>query len=97
MARNIPSQIHAKGTPGTTGDAPGQTSDPQWEQLVLELHACCDNQSRQADEIAAAKYLSGECSEGERQEIEQAIDPSLNLPDCVILAQSVLRDMESAA
>jgi hypothetical protein len=97
MSRNDCSQSDAKDTPDTARDNSHQTADPQWEQMVSELRACCNSPSEDLDEMAIARYLSGECSDKERKDIEQAIGRSPDLTDCVVLAREVLDDMEPAA
>jgi len=96
MSRNHHSQRNFTGAPHAAGDS-RQTVDPKWEQLVLELRASSSNTRQDLDEVAAARYLSGGCSEAERQHLEEVLGDSPNLTEGVALARQVLTDMESAA
>lgn len=97
MSQNQDSERRAAIASSTAKNDRHETADPQWEQLVLELRASCNNAPEDLDEIAVARYLSGECSEQERREIEQIIGQSSDLTDCVALAQEVLKEKEAAA
>jgi len=63
----------------------------------MELRASRNNSPEDLDEIAVARYLSGECSEEERREIEQTIGQCSDLTDSVALAQEVLKKKGAAA
>jgi hypothetical protein len=76
---------------------PRPATDTQWEQIVLELRDCGNSAIDVLDDLAIARYLSGECSASERDQIEQAICESPDLADCIVLAQRSLGDIESAA
>jgi anti-sigma-K factor RskA len=72
----------------------------QWEQMVVELLASCDNRPPdpgKPDEVAIARYLSGVCTSDERVEIERAMAKSPELSECVALAREVLAKTEAAA
>jgi len=71
--------------------------DPRWEELVLGLRAAAADWLNGPDEIAIARYLSGDCSAEESREIEQALRQSSDLRECVALAQEALKQREAAA
>lgn len=97
MSRSQDSQRQATSPSSTVNNNRHEAADSRWEQIVLELHACGNNFSVELDELAVARYLSGECSEQERREIEQTIGQCSDLTDCVALAQEVLKANEPAA
>jgi hypothetical protein len=96
MTQSHKSQEHPPVSIHTPAD-PHPATDAQWEQIVLELRDCRDSAVDGLDDLAIARYLSGECSAGEREQIEQAIGESPDLADRIVLAQRSLSDIESAA
>ncbi|NQU20458.1 MAG: hypothetical protein HQ567_04185 [Candidatus Nealsonbacteria bacterium] len=82
-----------------TEAVPEQRRDAQWERLVDELRACQSQPSteEEIDELAIARYLSGECSDQEREEIDAAIKQSSGLAKCIALTRELFNDRESAA
>ena len=96
MVQDNHSQKNGNGKPHAAHGDTRHAVDPKWQGLVLEL--CTPNNSpRNLDEIAAARYLSGQCSERERDDLEETIGGSQSLDENVALAREVLKDMESAA
>ena len=90
------SQEHPPVSIRTAAD-PHLTADAKWEQIIMELRACSDMRADGWDDLAVARYLSGECSASELEQIEQAIGQSPGLGACIVLAQQSLGDIESAA
>ena len=98
MSRNRQSQGNVAGTPRIAdGSSSHPPIDPKWEQLVLELRASSVNTLQDLDEIAAARYLSGGCTEAEREQLQEILGDSPSLTEGIALARQVLTDMESAA
>jgi hypothetical protein len=97
MSRNQDLEYQAASALTAAKTDQGESVDPRWEQLLLELSESSSDCPSNLDEIAIARYLSGECSNEERREIEQVIGQSSVLAECVSLAQEVLDAREAAA
>lgn len=73
----------------------GEPSDVIWPRLKAELRefqaweeeAWCG-----VDEHLLARYLAGECTDEERQQVEQAAEKSEYVRDCLQLVEEVLAD-----
>jgi hypothetical protein len=100
MSKNLRSRSRSAAASGRPKSPHGQVLGKQWEQMVVELLASCDNRPPDPgkfDEVAIARYLSGGCSSDECAEIERAIATSPQLSECVALARQVLAKTEAAA
>jgi hypothetical protein len=100
MSRNLRTRSRSTITPHQPDSRHGQRVGRQWEQMVTELLASCDNQPPESgtmDEVAIARCLSGGCSSEERAEIERTIARSPELSECVALAREALGKTEAAA
>ena len=100
MSKNPRSRSYSAATPRQPQSASGQVVGKQWEQMVVELLASCDDRPPDPgkfDEVAIARYLSGGCSSEESAEIERIMARSPELSECVTLAREVLAKTEAAA
>jgi hypothetical protein len=100
MSKNLRSTSRSFTTSRQPKSPCGQVVGKQWEQMVVELLASCDNRPPDPgkyDDVAIARYLSGGCSSEEHAEIEQAMAKSPELSECVALARQVLAKTEAAA
>ena len=100
MSRNLRSQSHSAAASGHSESPPGQVVGRQWEQMVMELLASCDNRPPDPggfDDVAIAQYLSGGSSSAECAGIERAMAESPALSEGVALARQALAKTEAAA
>ncbi len=96
MSRERRSQQN-NGTAGGVNDRSGCPIDPKWEELVLTLCGTPAHQPEDLDEMAAAQYLSNECSERDGEHSEENSRESANVNEDLALAWQVLKDVEPAA
>ena len=100
MSRNLRFQGCSAVTPRKPESPCGHVVGKQWEQMVVELLASCDNRPPavgEIDELAIAQYISNACSAEERAEIEEAAAESLELSECIALATEAVARTEAAA
>ena len=97
MVRNDRARKGGKVTPPDPDRHARQAVDRKWEALVMEILASPGNRPQDLDEVAAARYLSGQCPDEERKHLQKTIAGCPSLTDNLALARQVLQDMEPAA
>ena len=101
MSRDNSPPIRTPGDRHDTRGFPTQAADSPWNRLLRDLGTRCDGRptAETIDEIAVARYLAGQCSEGEREAIERAIEHCPELRTCIEVIREALDGdaMEPAA
>jgi len=70
-----------------------RSSDRHWNLLLTELQGSQSEQRASGggvDEILIARYLAGECDQGERRQVEEAARSSPEVRECIDIAREVL-------
>ena len=69
-------------------------SDKTWDRLLSEIGGTQDEVESKGsvDEILIARYLAGNCDDGERQQVEQAARSSPAVRECIDICREALLD-----